>query len=296
MAAKVSYDETTNRESLSDMITNISPDETVIFSMIGKAKAKAVKHEHPEDVLAAPGANKHVEGASDQVTNAATNRARKENYCQIFKKRVEISETQETVDKAGVDSEIDYQLMLRMKEIGLDVEYAYVNNTAAVAGDGSTARELGGIQYVVHTDNVLANGGTTRFITETLLNDGMQKGWDNGGEPKDVVLSGSNKRRVSAFTAGAQKNVEAGSKKLVASVDVYDGDFGLTRFHASRLMPNTMIFGLDKKHLKTAYLRPFKRKPLPETNDSKDEVIKGELTLEGRAGKAHFIIKDLKVV
>ena len=39
--AKYTYDEKTNREDLTDVITNISPTDTPITSMIGKTKAKA---------------------------------------------------------------------------------------------------------------------------------------------------------------------------------------------------------------------------------------------------------------
>ena len=50
--AQYTYDEPTNREDLTDVITNISPKETPITTMIGKTKAKATYHEFPEDELA----------------------------------------------------------------------------------------------------------------------------------------------------------------------------------------------------------------------------------------------------
>lgn len=296
MTIKKTYSETTNRETLSDMITNISPYDTPIHSMIGKMSLSGTKPEWPEDVLRSPGSNKHIEGASDvSALGTPTNRSRLSNYTQIFKEGYEVSETQQEVDKAGIADELDYNMLKAMKTIAQDVEYMYMNSTASVAGDASTARESGGLQAYI-TTNALANGGTTRFITETLLNDGLQAAWAAGGDALDVVCSGANKRRLSAFTAGNQKNVDAKSKTLIATVAVYDSDFGLVKFHASRWMPDTMIYGLDKQYLKCGYLRNFKRKVLPDTNDSKSEIIKGELSLIVRAEKAHFLIKDLKVV
>jgi hypothetical protein len=296
MTIKKTYSETTNREFLSDMITNISPYDTPIHSMIGKQNVSATKVEWPEDTLRAPGANKHVEGASDvSALGTPTNRIRLSNYTQIFKEGYEVSETQQEVDKAGVSDELDYNMLKAMKTIAQDVEYMYMNSTAAVAGDNSTARESGGLQASI-TTNVLANGGTTRFITEALLNDGLQDAWAAGGDALDIICSGANKRKLSGFTAGNTKQVDAKDKKLIATVAVYESDFGLAKFHASRWMPDTLIYGLDKQYLKCGYLRNFKRKVLPDTNDSKSEIIKGELTLITRAEKAHFIIKDLKVV
>jgi hypothetical protein len=295
MTIKKTYSETTNREFLSDMITNISPYDTPIHSMIGKQNVSATKVEWPEDALRAPGSNKHVEGASDvSALGTPTNRSRLSNYTQIFKEGYEVSETQQEVDKAGVSDELDYNMLKAMKTIAQDVEYMYMNSTAAVAGDASTARESGGLQASI-TTNVLANGGTTRFIAEALLNDGLQAAWAAGGDALDIICSGANKRRLSGFTAGNTKQVDAKDKKLIATVAVYESDFGLAKFHASRWMPDTLIFGLDKQYLKCGYLRNFKRKVLPDTNDSKSEIIKGELTLITRAEKAHFIIKDLKV-
>lgn len=296
MTQKKTYSETTNREFLSDMITNISPYDTPIHSMIGKQNVGATKVEWPEDVLRAPGSNKHVEGASDVAAlGTPTNRSRLYNYTQIFKEGYEVSETQQEVDKAGVSDELDYNMLKAMKTIAQDVEYMYMNSTAAVAGDASTARESGGLQASI-TTNVSSNGGTTRFITEALLNDGLQSAWAAGGDALDIICSGSNKRRLSGFTAGNTKQVDAKDKKLIATVAVYESDFGLAKFHASRYMPDTLIYGLDKQYLKCGYLRNFKRKVLPDTNDSKSEIIKGELCLITRAEKAHFIIKDLKVV
>lgn len=52
--ALTTYTAVGNREDLSDIITNISPTETPLYSMFGKATAKATYHEWIEDSLAAP--------------------------------------------------------------------------------------------------------------------------------------------------------------------------------------------------------------------------------------------------
>ena len=59
--AQYTYNEPTNREDLTDVVTNISPTQTPITSMIGKSKANATYHEFPQDVLADAAANAHVE-------------------------------------------------------------------------------------------------------------------------------------------------------------------------------------------------------------------------------------------
>jgi hypothetical protein len=105
-----------NREDLTDAIYNLSPTETPFVTMAAKVKAKAVNHEWQTDELAAAASNANIEG-DDSSTNTAVPTVRLNNYCQIFKKTIQVSGTQESVNKAGRDSEIAYQLMKRGKEI-----------------------------------------------------------------------------------------------------------------------------------------------------------------------------------
>ena len=291
MATVTTYTAVGNKEDVSDIITNITPTETPLYSMFGKTKADNVYHEWLEDELSPPQKNAKVEG-DDYDSPTSTNRARKGNYTQIFEKVAKVTGSQEAVKKHGIKSELAYQMANRMKEIARDVEYAIINNTAKVAGDASTAREMGGIQAFV-TTNVDDNGGTARSLTEDLLNDGIQSAWQAGGDPNVVVVCGKHKRTISGFTAGATKYLEAEDKRLVAAVDVYESDFGVVRIIPHRYMLTDRLFILDTNYWKTAYLRPFKVKDIPPTGDYVAKVIIGELTLEARAEKANAIIKDL---
>jgi len=291
MAALNTYTAVGNKEDLSDIITNIAVTQTPLFSMFGKEKASATYHEWLEDDLRSPAANKLVEGG-DYTVDAPAARTRKGNYTQIFTQAYGVTKTQEAVQKAGIKSEIAYQMAKAMKEIARDVEKAYIENASAVAGDASTARELGGIQALV-TTNVLDNGGVARDLTETILNDGIQKAWEAGGDPDTVVVCGKHKRLISGFTGGATKNIDANDKRLVASVDVYESDFGIVKIIPNRFMLTDRLFILSKEYWKTAYLRPFKQEDLQPQGSRKEKVIEGELTLVGRAEKANAIIKDL---
>ncbi|WP_196600529.1 DUF5309 domain-containing protein [Pectinatus frisingensis] len=290
---KNSYDEPTNREDLTDVITNISPDDTPITTMIGKSKAKATYHEWPVDSLAAAKANAYLEGSGDTVS-AAPARVRKGNYTQIMKQGYGVSETQQAVDTAGVSNEYDYNMMKAMKEIGKDLEYAITMNAAKVQGSDTVARQMGGIPAMV-TTNTLANGGTARFITNAILTSAAQKIWDAGGKASKVIVSSSNKVIISALTTSNTKNVEAAKKQITEAIDVIDTDFGRLEIVSSHYMPDTEIFVLDPRYLAVAWLRPFKKKDLPSTDDAESGIIKGEMTLEVKAEKAQAIISDLKV-
>ena len=69
MAMLRTYDVATNKEDLSDIVTNISPEDTPVLTMLGSTKAKNTLHETQKDALAAAGENAQLEGVdfTDEV-------------------------------------------------------------------------------------------------------------------------------------------------------------------------------------------------------------------------------------
>jgi hypothetical protein len=59
-----------NREELSDVVSRITPEDTPIYTLIGKTKAESVHPEWETEVLAAPADNIQLEG--DEYTFGAT--------------------------------------------------------------------------------------------------------------------------------------------------------------------------------------------------------------------------------
>lgn len=291
MAQLTTYTAVGNREDLSDIIKNISPTDTPIYSLAGKEKADGTKHEWQEEELRDPKDNAAVEGA-DYTAEAGQEPTRKDNYCQIFTQTYGVSNSEIAVKKAGIPDIMARRMRNAMKELGLDVEYAIINNTAKVAGSASVARKFGGIQALV-TTNVVDNSGTPRALTEVLFNDVLQTVWNAGGTPDKVIVSGKNKRNISGFTASATKNVDSKDKRLVAAVDVYESDFGMVKIVAERQMPNTDIHFIQSDMVDMAVLRPFKSEDLKPNGDRKEKNITGEMTLVIRAEKSCGTLTDL---
>src|SRR5210317_2389430 len=138
-----SYDAVGIREDLSDVITNISPEETPFHTKSAKTRARNTLHEWQTDSLRASAANAHIEGdATAGEARSATTRLG--NYTQIFKNAVVVPDTDEGLDKAGPAKEVAYQTLKIAKEQKLDIEKALFDNNARVAGNATTARELAG--------------------------------------------------------------------------------------------------------------------------------------------------------
>jgi hypothetical protein len=291
------------REDLSDVITMISPYETPLLSAFKSGSCTQTKHEWLQDALTPPSAINAVLEGSDASNDTIKVRTRLDNECQIVRKVVQVSDTLRVVDNAGVNDEYDYQVQVKLKELGLDIEYAILNGVKAARGV-STPGQMDGVLATIATNKVNMAGGA---ITEQCLNDAIEMAWVAGGNPSQVFAPASTKRSISLFTGPGMRTQEIkGDHKLVVTVDVYESDFGTVEIHPHRLLPytqpttgpgaltaannNTLV--LDMTHWTVAWLRRITDTELARTGSSKRGMIEGELTLEGRAEKASAVITN----
>jgi hypothetical protein len=289
------YQSIGNREDLIDVITNIAPSKTPVLSMTGSARASAVYHEWQTDTLAAPTANKQIEG-DDAAALTITPTVRTGNYCQILTKNINISETQEAIEKAGRGSEEDYQTGLKMKELATDIEYAFTINTASASGASGTARQLKGLAGWVATN--ITSATANRSLTASILDSLLKDVWAAGGDPDVILVGGAQKMAFMNTTnfPGLTKNVTADEKKYVAAIDVYESPFGVMKLVLSYVMNSGLantLFALQMDKFRKAWLRPIKKKPLAATGDAKKFQIVAEVTLESLQEKASGIATQL---
>lgn len=277
-----------NREDLLDIITNISPDETPLMNKFGRSKVTGMVHSWLTDSLDEPKVNANLEDAEFSSTPSVP-RVKLDNYIQIFMRDCMVTDSQEAVLKAGVKSEMAYQLAKVLKAIAQDVEYAIVRNDTARQGDSVNAGLMGGIPYFVNAtklpNNVIAAAGNE--VTEEEFNDAIQAAWKVGGTPDIAVMSGKNKRIVSGFTGNASRERSADSTKIKQIVNVYESDFGLVNTLLHRMMPDTRIDFLQSEYWKLAYLIPFKTVERPKDSLVNGKVVTGQLTMECRSPEAN---------
>lgn len=290
-SAALTYQAAGNREDLTDILTNITPTDTPMFSRFQKTRAKGTLHEWMTESLASAAENKNVEGA-DFTYTTPTARTRVNNYTQIFVKTLEVSATQEVIDKAGLESEFAHRMENQMKEIARDVEYQYVNGASA-SGASGTARELNGVLSFISTNNETGSGTGTQALTEAMYNDALQTIYAAGGNPDTAYANGWQKRKISSFSTPSTRNVDADDKRLVASVDVYESDFGMQTIVLDRYMSTDTVALLEDNKWATAILRPFESMETAKVADSLRGAIVGELTLECRNEAASGKITQL---
>lgn len=289
--AKLTYDAVGNREDLSDVITNISPVDTPMFSRFGKVKARSTNHEWLTDSLANAARNARIEGADYTFTKPAS-RTRLGNYTQIFWTPVEVSDTQRAVDVAGIEDEFAYQMTKKLKEHARDIEYALVTGTGN-SGAPDIERELKGVLAWITTNVETGSGTGSEALTSTMFDNALQKAWEQGGMPDTCFTNGFQKRRISSFTAGNTRNINADAKEVIVGVDVYDSDFGRIKIVPDRFMPADQVVVLQTDLWKVAVLRPTKKVDVAKIGSSTRAVVETELTLEARNEKGSVKITQL---
>ena len=292
-----SYDAVGIREDLKDVIYNISPEETPLYTKARKTTARNTLVEWQTDSLRASAANAHIEGdATTAEARSATTRLG--NYTQIFKNAVVVPDTDDGLDKAGRAKEIAYQTLKIAKEQKLDIEKALFANNARVAGNSTTARELAGVPAWLVTNTVYgANEGAnptgdgtdartdeTTALTafdQTKFDTVMQSIWEAGGKPDTVYLSAFQMNKALGFTGNnnQRSQVQAGDERVVKSLAVYVTPWGTCEFMPSRENRSRDVFIMQDDMWEVAILRPTKNVALAKTGDNTTRQVVTELTL-----------------
>jgi len=308
-----SYDAVGIREDLSDIIYDVSPEETPFYTKCKKVTATNSLHEWQTDSLRAAGANAHVEG--DEITaNARTATSRLGNYTQIFVDAVSVPDTDSGLKKAGRASEVAYQMLKTAKEQKLDVERALFDNNARVAGNSTTARELAGVPswLITNTDfgdnegaDATGDGTDARTDETTTLQafsqarfDGvMQSIWEEGGNPDTVYLSAFQMNKALGFTGMNNQRATigasvGGTNAVVNAVDIYVTPYGTVNFMPSRQNRSRDVFIVQDDMFCVGVLRNTKNMELAKTGDSTRRAIVTELTLVSKNEKASGGIFD----
>ncbi len=315
----VSTSSNTNREQLSDVVSRVAPEDTPIFSLIGKPKTKGTHPEWSTEDLDTPGSNIQEEG-QDYEFDSVSPPDRYGNYTQILDKKFILSNTQEAAEDAGNAVKHKHQKLLKGIALRKDVEFAIVDNNASVAG---ATRESGGLPTWI-TTNVSrgtsgANGGfnsstgltvaettgTQRAFTKTLLDNTMQSCYTSGANVRHLVVSPYVKSvfvtfmsdsNVASFRYAASNGK---NNSIVANADVYEGPFGKVLVHPNRVMATSAAvarraFLLDTSMLKWSWLRKIKEdKNVAKTGDAKKGVLIGEGCLCPKNEKGLGVVADL---
>lgn len=301
------YGDVSVAEDVSEIIYQITPEDTPVYNTTGDTRASHIWHQWlTRSLFTRSALNAQPEGFSYTFTaqiNAPD--LRRANYPQIFNKGVRVSETEAAVRHYAIDDAFQDQMLMRMAEIKTDIEHAGINGTLVSGTTGVTARQMQGlINAIVSAVSTYTTYAALVSLTETFFNDHIQNCWSYGGKPKDWYAHGYMKRRVSAFASNSTKYIAAEAQKTVNTISVYQSDFFVLNMHLCRDIPFQTgtylnfsgytgygLLGLDTTMVRKAWLRPLTAERVPKTADSYDGEIKGEVCYEWGHPNAHFYLK-----
>ena len=308
-----------NRETLSDIVSRITPEDTPILSLISKETFTGKRPEWETDDLAAPGDNFQLEG--DEYSFGVTSPAvRVGNWTQILRKDGIISGTQDAADNAGNVEQLKFQKVKKGLELRKDVEFSIVSANASVS---TTTRKSGSLSTWLTTNvsrgaaganggyntgtglTVAPTNGTQRAFTKALMDATMQLGYVSGANFKHMVCSPYIKSvfvtvMSDANVASFRKAVDSGKNNtIVATADMYAGPFGTVMVHENRVMSGSAamarnVFMLDTEYLKWGWFRPIKEdKEVAKTGDAHKFVLLGEGALKPTNEKGLGVVADV---
>ena len=305
-----SYDVKGIREDLSDVIYDISPEETPFYTACAKAKAANTFHEWQTDALRSSADNAHIEG-DDTIAESRGVTSRLGNYTQIFKNAVVIPGTDQGLNKAGRAREMAYQVLKIAKEQKLDIEKAMFANQARVAGSSSAARRMAGAPAWLTTNtnfqsgssgadptgdgtNARTDDGTPTAFSQTKFDSVMQQIWVSGGKPDSVYLSAFQMNVALGFTGNnnQRSNIVAEDEKVIKHMSVYVTPWGTVEFKPTRENRGRDVFILQDDMWAVGVLRSTRNEELAKTGDNEKRQVLTELTLVSRNEAANGAVYD----
>jgi hypothetical protein len=253
-----------------------------------------------------------VEG-NDVVADAPFEGVRLGNYAQLSDRVAQVSSSREVADESGDLNKMSKQIALGVQNLKRDMEKQMLSNKAANAGSASTARVSASFASFLRTNvsrgtsgvNPVLSGtttgypttaavdGTQRALTETLFKTVQATTWGSGGDPTLVFVGATNKQLISAWTGNATTFREMDSRKIVAAVDIYVGDFGEVQIVPSRLMRSRDLLIVDPTKVSLCYYQKMKQEGLAKTGHSDKRMVSCEYLLKPSAEVAHGGIFDL---
>ena len=298
------YSATADREQLSDVIYNISPQQTPFMSSIGKNSIKNVVFDWQTETLPTASGSGQLEGF-ELSRSAATATTRVSNVAMISSRDATVTGSQNASDPAGKKSEMAHQLAIMSKALKRDMETALCQKGAKTTGNATTARVTGGFESWMKSNVNNAAGstptgggtaptdGTQRALTEALLKSVLQDCFTNGGEPSMAICGPVNKQKISGFTGRSQARQFVDANTVEASVSIYASDFGELKIVPSNLSRERSLLLVDPEYAKVSYLRDFQTVDISTIGDAETKMIVVEYGLEMSNEAAHGIVADL---
>jgi hypothetical protein len=316
-----------NREDLLDIITNISPMDTLLLSGCEKVPASNTTHEWLVDILADFGdpdvGNADVQATpegADATFSPLVPRKRLCNLTHILRRTFDVSDTQRDVNTAGIRDEYVYQMRKATMELARFTEFALWHSQRqfqtvqgnqvgvlprkmdgflafAAAQDPTCVTTLGLTAEEMGTVTTAAGSSPVNCIDECILNEHLEAMWNKGAMTDTAWAGALQKRSLSNLVLNPNSqvryNINVAERTVINTVDFYQSDFGTLEVFLSRYQPSDVISFAEANKIRCAILRPVLAVELAKVGSSTKGMIEIELTFEVLAPNAIGFIQSL---
>ena len=134
------------------------------------------------------------------------------------------------------------------------------------------------------------DGTTTGALTSTALNYALQGAWEDGGDPRVILVTAKQKQAIDGFTGVATRFVDvdrAAQASIIGAANLYVSDFGRHQVILNRYGRDTVVLCLDPSYWAVRYLRKPAKRELARTGDGTKYQIITEWALVARNNKAN---------
>lgn len=319
-------------EDVMNEIFNIDPVALPYMDMAGRESSDNQYKSWITEDLAAPTANRVLEGSAAGATVAIT-QARIGNHHQISEKTVSVTDRANAVNTIGYANRLAHELMVKQKELKRDMEFMLLSNVASVemktTATVATGQAAGCANMIaaanrqgVTSGGAFSNGifsaivpVASRGLTEKMIRDADEAAYTAGGQPSVMMSTPKMIRGISEymFTASARIATlmnDASVKKgrygnqgatAIGAVQVFTSDFG-----TYELVPNQQqgydnpttnttvsVFLFEPRYWAVSYLQPITVKPLGATGGFESRLMSVDYTNICMAPKSSACIMAL---
>lgn len=282
------------RESLKDVITNLSPMSTPLYSGLKRSTAGQLIHSWNSDAYAATTSQQTFPEGGEYSFSDLTAPTRYTNLVQEFVKTLKVSDVTEASDTVGGKA-FERQKRKALVEWKKQVEWHLINGSL-VSMASSTGAQLKGAINFIDSGNVDSYASLTT-LTEVIFEDSMEEIYnDVDVEVAESYMRIKLKQRISSFTASNTRNISADDRRLVKPVDVIETDsIPMVKLFAHRDMPEYKVMTIVPQAFQVAYLiDPYFDSNIARTGTFKPGAWVGNLTLEVLEPKAGSVIANVK--
>ena len=293
MAALHSYELKGNKQSFANWISNLSPTETPFSSMTSKEAVDQTRFYWQTDRLAMPKVHSVAEGsdvADNEVSMNATTVLN--NYTQILRRSVSVSDTANTLANFGRGRELAYQMEKMSIALKRDLEVILLSDQTASAGAANSARKTAGFEKLVAVGADTETGATVKFDTHTsktvALRDirEMTLNMFLANSEADVIMFHPKHAAVFAKfqTEGSNAKMFDGDTTTFSHyVNTYVDEFGRTyKLIPNRFMPENKIYFFKPADFTQMVLRAPNKVQLGKEGNYEQWMIEMEVGLRLR--------------